>query len=229
MPKEQITPGDLERVTETAAKYGLELTGKAEPYEDGHRKYGFCHPDHPLWVFTIDSDWRLRRRIRFQKHFMNTLRHNGILAELETGGEKNCSVREGDLERALQICTCPFCTLDPARVVTQTEHTLSVRDGYPVSPGHALVIPRLHAANLFDLRPELQTVLWDMVSLVRIKLAEEFHPDGFTIGVNDGIAAGQTIMHAHIHVIPRWNGDVPDPRGGVRWVLPDKAAYWRRP
>ena len=65
-----------------------------------------------------------------------------------------------------------------------------------------------------------------LVSEVRQQLADELNPDGFNIGLNDGEAAGQTVMHAHIHVIPRWNGDVPDPRGGVRWIIPDKARYW---
>ena len=65
-----------------------------------------------------------------------------------------------------------------------------------------------------------------LVSDVRQHLAEQLNPNGFNIGVNDGVAAGQTVMHAHIHVIPRWKSDVPDPRGGVRWVIPEKARYW---
>ena len=65
-----------------------------------------------------------------------------------------------------------------------------------------------------------------LVSEVRQHLAEQLSPDGFNIGINDGAAAGQTVMHAHIHVIPRWSKDVADPRGGIRWIIPDKARYW---
>jgi diadenosine tetraphosphate (Ap4A) HIT family hydrolase len=75
----------------------------------------------------------------------------------------------------------------------------------------------------------VQTAVWQLVAQVRVQLHKEFHPDAFTIGLNDGIAAGQTVPHAHVHVVPRFAGDVPDPRGGVRWVIPDKAAYWRVP
>jgi diadenosine tetraphosphate (Ap4A) HIT family hydrolase len=114
-------------------------------------------------------------------------------------------------------------------VIAETEHALAVRDGYPVAPGHTLVIPRSHAPSLFDLPQQVQAVVWEMVQQVRARLQDELHPDGFNIGMNDGVAAGQTVMHAHVHVIPRHKGDVPDPRGGVRWVFPDKAAYWGKP
>jgi diadenosine tetraphosphate (Ap4A) HIT family hydrolase len=71
-----------------------------------------------------------------------------------------------------------------------------------------------------------QAAVWRIVAEVRRLLVERYHPDGFNIGLNDGKAAGQTVMHAHVHVIPRRHGDVTEPRGGVRWVVPDKAAYW---
>ena len=99
-------------------------------------------------------------------------------------------------------------------------------DGYPITPGHSLVIPRRHIPSLFKLPFDEQLYLWTKVAMVRTLLIENFHPDGFNIGMNDGEAAGQTISHAHIHVIPRYHGDVPDPRGGVRWIIPSKAAYW---
>jgi diadenosine tetraphosphate (Ap4A) HIT family hydrolase len=125
------------------------------------------------------------------------------------------------------LTTCPFCTLDIARVIAESEHALACRDGYPIARGHTLVVPRIHAASLFALTPQVQAAVWQMVAQVRARLLEEFQPDAFTIGLNDGLAAGQTVPHAHVHVIPRLEGDVPDPRGGVRWVIPDKAAYWR--
>jgi diadenosine tetraphosphate (Ap4A) HIT family hydrolase len=127
------------------------------------------------------------------------------------------------------VADCQFCTLDPARIVAETEQAIAFRDGYPIAPGHTLVIPRLHAASLFDLPGAVQSAVWETVERVRARLADELHPDGFNIGLNDGVAAGQTVMHAHVHVIPRRNGDVRDPRGGVRWVIPDRAAYWSKP
>jgi diadenosine tetraphosphate (Ap4A) HIT family hydrolase len=124
---------------------------------------------------------------------------------------------------------CPFCAISPDRVSVETEHALAFRDGYLVARGHTLVVPRRHVASIFDLDPAKLAAVWDLVAHVRAQLLDELHPNGFTIGLNDGVAAGQTVMHAHIHVIPRWNADVPDPRGGVRWVIPAKAAYWRVP
>jgi diadenosine tetraphosphate (Ap4A) HIT family hydrolase len=73
-----------------------------------------------------------------------------------------------------------------------------------------------------------QYAVWDLVSQVRRRLFVDQKPDGFNIGLNDGVAAGQTVMHAHVHVIPRWIGDIPDPRGGMRWVIADKAPYWKK-
>jgi diadenosine tetraphosphate (Ap4A) HIT family hydrolase len=89
-----------------------------------------------------------------------------------------------------------------------------------------LVVPARHVADFFALSAEEQADVWRLVAEVRVDLARRFAPDGFNVGLNAGLAAGQTVDHAHIHVIPRFAGDVPDPRGGVRWVLPAKAAYW---
>ena len=106
------------------------------------------------------------------------------------------------------------------------EAAIALWDSYPVSEGHALVVPRKHVATLFELgKPEYQ-LLWELVAEVRAAITKELQPDGFNIGVNDGPAAGQTVPHAHIHIIPRRFGDVADPRGGVRWVIPEKAKYW---
>lgn len=123
---------------------------------------------------------------------------------------------------------CPFCRIDSARSWISNEFGIALRDGFPVSPGHTLVVPRLHVASLFDLPDAERNALWTLVATVRTRLLEEFHPDGFNVGVNDGPAAGQTVSHAHIHVIPRYKGDVIDPRGGIRWILPAKAVYWEQ-
>jgi len=121
---------------------------------------------------------------------------------------------------------CPFCQLPDDQCVKVTSAARAFRDQYPVSPGHTLVIPTKHVASLFELSADEQTEMWKLVAVVREQLQNEFGPAGFNIGLNDGTAAGQTVMHAHIHVIPRFNGDVADPRGGVRWILPEKARYW---
>jgi diadenosine tetraphosphate (Ap4A) HIT family hydrolase len=121
---------------------------------------------------------------------------------------------------------CPFCNLDPGRIRLENAAAIALPDAFPVAEGHTLVVPRRHVASLFDLSEEEQAAVWRLVAEVRAKLATELHPDGFNIGVNDGPAAGQTVMHAHVHVIPRRKGDAADPRGGVRWIKPEKARYW---
>lgn len=121
---------------------------------------------------------------------------------------------------------CPFCHLSKERVWIENEVALALLDSFPVTEGHTLVIPKHHIPFLFELpEPELLKV-WSLVSEVRKSLKKKYRPDAFNIGVNDGAEAGQTIAHAHIHVIPRRKGDVQDPRGGVRWIFPNKAKYW---
>ena len=120
----------------------------------------------------------------------------------------------------------PFAPLDLEKILIETERCVAFFDRYPVSDGHVLVIPKRVAASLYDLPVDLQAELWETVRRTRERLIERFHPDGFNIGVNDGPAAGQTVPHVHIHVIPRYAGDASDPRGGIRWVLPEKAKYW---
>ena len=121
---------------------------------------------------------------------------------------------------------CPFCTLPIARIRGENEHALWIRDGYPVSPGHSLVIPRRHIGSFFEVTAEERTAMLALVDEAKAAAEVEFRPDGFNIGINDGPAAGQTVPHLHIHLIPRYAGDLQDPRGGVRWVIPAKADYW---
>jgi diadenosine tetraphosphate (Ap4A) HIT family hydrolase len=118
--------------------------------------------------------------------------------------------------------TCPFCELPRDRVVAESALTVTIRDGYPVSPGHTLVIPKRHVASLTETTRDEQLALLDAIAAARASLDAELHPDGYNLGVNDGVAAGQTVMHLHVHLIPRFAGDVPNPRGGVRHCLPGK-------
>ena len=108
----------------------------------------------------------------------------------------------------------------------RTEHFYAIRDAFPVAPGHTLLIPRRHVVSLFDVTVVEWVELGQLLVEARAALRSEFQPDGFNIGVNDGPAAGQTVRHLHVHLIPRYRGDRPDPRGGVRWILPEKARYW---
>ena len=103
--------------------------------------------------------------------------------------------------------------------------SLSFFDGFPVSPGHALIIPRRHVASFFDLTQDERQDMFNMVDDVKRILDDRFHPDGYNIGVNIGEAAGQSIFHVHLHLIPRYSGDIPNPRGGVRGVIPHKQSY----
>jgi ATP adenylyltransferase len=122
---------------------------------------------------------------------------------------------------------CIFCK--PQReIYVENAHALGVPDTYPVSPGHALVVPRRHARTVWDLTPEEFAACWALVRELRPILDARFHPDGYNVGANCEEAGGQSVWHAHIHVIPRYKGDVPNPRGGVRNVIPHKAHYVRR-
>ena len=121
---------------------------------------------------------------------------------------------------------CPFCSLPRDRVLDERETAFAIRDGFPVSPGHTLIIPRRHVGSFFEVTDAERADLMSLLAAARDDLDREFRPAGYNIGINDGAAAGQTVPHLHIHLIPRFEGDRDDPRGGVRWVLPDKAAYW---
>ena len=121
---------------------------------------------------------------------------------------------------------CPFCDQPRDRVFYEDELVLGLWDAYPVSEGHALVITRRHVANWFDASPDEQAAVMRGVEVARAEIEKTRKPDGYNVGFNAGEAAGQTVPHLHVHVIPRLRGDVADPRGGVRWVIPAKAAYW---
>lgn len=121
---------------------------------------------------------------------------------------------------------CIFCALPAERVAGQNELAVWIRDGFPVSDGHSLILPRRHIGSFFDATPEERVAMMALLDEAHAAAQRTFSPDGFNIGVNDGQAAGQTVPHLHIHLIPRRAGDVPDPRGGVRWVIPQRAAYW---
>jgi diadenosine tetraphosphate (Ap4A) HIT family hydrolase len=121
---------------------------------------------------------------------------------------------------------CPFCSPAGEDIVLRNPLCYCRYDGYPVSKGHLLVIPFRHVSNFFELTEGERKAAFELVWQANAKLDSDLHPDGYNVGVNVGQAAGQTVVHAHIHLIPRYAGDVPDPRGGVRWLVPAKARYW---
>lgn len=123
---------------------------------------------------------------------------------------------------------CPFCQCHPSKHLLANDFAIAIADDSPLSPGHCLIIPRRHFPSLFDATQEERAALWELLDQARASLLTQHHPDGFNIGINDGIAAGQTVMHLHIHLIPRYLGDTVDPRGGIRWIIPDKAPYWEK-
>jgi diadenosine tetraphosphate (Ap4A) HIT family hydrolase len=123
---------------------------------------------------------------------------------------------------------CPLCArMHSGELLAETSLAVAFADAFPVSPGHALVIPRRHDPEFFALTEGEQQAIWGLVADVRRVIERAQRPDGYNVGINVGEAAGQTVAHAHVHVIPRYQGDRDDPRGGVRWVIPDRAAYWR--
>jgi len=120
---------------------------------------------------------------------------------------------------------CPFCSPEPSRVFLRLPHVCALWDGFPVSEGHALIVPHRHIATWFDATAEERAALFGAIESVCGVIRDRFGADGFNVGINLGEAAGQTVPHLHLHVMPRRHGDVADPRGGVRHVMPGKGNY----
>jgi len=128
--------------------------------------------------------------------------------------------------------TCPFCQFATGTTNTQilfeNQTGFVIRDGFPITKGHTLIIPKHHVGSFFDITQAQRQDLFTLVDLAKADLQTQYQPQGYNIGINDGEAAGQTIPHLHIHLIPRYTVQGKDPRGGVRWVIPEKADYWSK-
>ena len=120
---------------------------------------------------------------------------------------------------------CIFCELPKDRIVYESELWLMIRDGFPVAPGHSLIIPKRHGSDFFEINAEEHSELQTVINFAKEQLDSELNPDGYNIGINCGDAAGQTVFHLHAHLIPRYKGDMEEPRGGVRGVIPEKQKY----
>jgi diadenosine tetraphosphate (Ap4A) HIT family hydrolase len=121
---------------------------------------------------------------------------------------------------------CAFCTLSTERILGENEHAMWILDAHPVSPGHSLIAPKRHVESFFDTTPEEREALLSLLDKARAHVCGNYAPSGYNIGINEGSAAGQSVLHLHVHLIPRFEGDTDNPKGGVRWVIPDRADYW---
>jgi diadenosine tetraphosphate (Ap4A) HIT family hydrolase len=122
---------------------------------------------------------------------------------------------------------CIFCELNKtkSRIILDNTYAFVISDQYPVSQGHTLIILKRHIASLFEANSEEITAIFDLAKQVQKLLSRQFKPDGYNVGFNDLEAAGQSITHCHMHIIPRYQGDVKNPRGGIRGVIPGKQNY----
>ena len=172
----------------------------------------------------------------FRIHYVHkqpTYQCNVVLPYKSVFLNENCEIyeykhfnRTNYKERYELSSGCPFCKLNSkVELICETATAVAFFDGYPVSKGHTLIIPKHHVANYFDLSDEEQQDLWQMVNHCKTILEKRFHPDGFNVGINVNKAAGQSVFHVHIHLIPRYKGDVENPKGGVRGVIPQKKNY----
>jgi len=120
---------------------------------------------------------------------------------------------------------CVFCKISNDKIILTSDKSSAFYDSFPVTQGHTLIIPKRHVKSYFELEPSEKEDIWNLVDNVKNFLDENFNPDGYNIGINIGETAGQTVFHCHIHVIPRYKGDIANPKGGVRGVIPDKQKY----
>ena len=120
---------------------------------------------------------------------------------------------------------CVFCEADPARIIFEDDACYAMFDAFPVNKGHTLIVPKRHVVTVFELKPYEVERMHYMMQKVKEMLDKEFSPAGYNVGYNCGEAGGQTINHCHMHIIPRYDGDVVSPRGGIRGVVPEKQSY----
>jgi len=121
---------------------------------------------------------------------------------------------------------CLFCNVGEERLIAGNDLAFAIRDGFPVTELHSLVIPRRHVSDYFELTEEELLACNELLRIVKEEiLARDESVKGFNVGANSGLVAGQSVFHCHIHLIPRREGDVPNPKGGIRHVIPGKGAY----
>ncbi|HET8810344.1 MAG TPA: bifunctional class I SAM-dependent methyltransferase/HIT family protein [Flavobacteriaceae bacterium] len=177
----------------------------------------------------------VRRDLRFEGfrthkiHQKKTYQCNVVLNAKSIFKNENCEIYEykhfNQIKRK-EKTDCPFCNPEAEReLIVESATAYAIFDKFPVNDGHTLIIPKKHCADYFDLTFKEQSACIFMLNKVKEILEKRFKPEGFNVGINIGNKAGQTVNHVHIHLIPRYEGDVEDPAGGVRGVIPDKQNY----
>ncbi|HKL75781.1 MAG TPA: HIT family protein [Halanaerobiales bacterium] len=121
--------------------------------------------------------------------------------------------------------SCPFCNINEDKIIAKNKFSYAIYDKYPVNKGHILIISKEHIRDYFDASTEVREAIFDLMEDCKSLLDNKYNPNGYNIGFNCGKEAGQTIMHFHLHLIPRYEGDIEDPTGGVRGVIPEKRVY----
>lgn len=180
--------------------------------------------------FTVRRDLKSEG---FRMHFVHkqaTYQCNVVLPYKSIYINDSCEIYEyhhyNQIKHNKKDDFCPFCQLSSkVELLTETATAIAFFDGYPVSKGHTLIIPKRHVASYFDLTTHEQRALWLVANHCKELLQKRFNPDGFNVGINVGESAGQSVFHVHIHIIPRYKGDVENPKGGVRGVIPGKQKY----
>ena len=167
----------------------------------------------------------------FRTHYVHkqpTYQSNVILPYKSLFANDNCEIYEYQHynQTPKKTTECVFCNLESGKeLITETATSVAFLDSYPVNPGHTLIVPKRHVADYFELTIHEQRALWLVLNRCKKLIQKRFNPNGFNVGINVGEAAGQSIFHVHIHLIPRYKGDVENPRGGVRGVIKEKQGY----
>jgi diadenosine tetraphosphate (Ap4A) HIT family hydrolase len=175
----------------------------------------------------------------------NALRHGATLLSVKVHKGKTSAVEKARAVRALKALhgheihywgtwgfedapaiPCAFCKLPAELILGENESAMWILDLHPVSPGHSLIAPKRHVESFFDTTPEERDAMLALLDRAREHVCQNHAPSGYNIGINEGSAAGQTVPHLHVHLIPRFPGDSDNPKGGVRWVIPNRADYW---
>ena len=121
--------------------------------------------------------------------------------------------------------TSPFLKISPEHYIAENDLVFAINDGYPVTLGHSLIVTKRLVPTWFEASQEEQHAIIDLINMVKTQLDKKYFPQGYNVGFNAGVAAGQTVSHLHVHIIPRYKNDVPDPSGGVRHVIPHLGNY----
>lgn len=179
--------------------------------------------------FAVRRDLQYEGFRTHKVHQKPTYQCNVILNYKSIFNNENCEIYEyehfNQFKREQKI-NCPFCSpSSDSELILESATAYAILDKFPVSNGHTLIIPKKHKSDYFDLSFKEQSACWLILNQVKEIISNRFNPDGFNVGININGAAGQTVPHVHIHLIPRYNEDVVDPIGGVRNVIPSKGNY----